>query len=227
VPARIDLQAVPSHAAVGASPIWCRWSPCRPPGSRRFLRPGYRPGCSRRSNRQPAISIDRHELILMPGCLAPCHDRFDLREDNRPDFRPAILTLLPQGHRMLSHTEAGPVSVVIKLDKIFAPPKEHRVARVQQGIYSVQQYLRPSINWAYRGLAPIERAGQLGHLADPEKPTRSFARSRGKRRIFLLFRGRRHMGSSGRSGGIPCDSMTMEAGTPSRGFQSNSEIVAI
>jgi hypothetical protein len=165
---------------------------------------------------QPAVSNDGHKLILMPACLAPRHDRFDLREDDRPDFRPAIFALLPQGPRMLALTEARPVSVVIKLDKVFAPPQEHRVARVQQGIYSVQQYLRPSINRAYRGLAPIERTGQIGHLADPEKFTRSSVHSGGKRSIVFLFRGHRHTGSFGRSGGVPRKSMSIEPGTPSR-----------
>jgi hypothetical protein len=106
------------------SPIWYPWSPCRPPACRRS-------SPVRGVDRtvavgpidvfQPAISIDGHELILMPACLAPRHHRFDLRVDDRPDFRPAILTLLPQGRRMLALAEAGPVSVVIKLDKVFAP----------------------------------------------------------------------------------------------------------
>src|SRR5208283_4796964 len=134
---------------------------------------------------QPAISIDWNQLILMPACLAPRHDRLDLRKDDRPDFRPAFPPLLPQGCRMLSFTEAEPVSVVIKLDKVFAPPQEHGVARVQQGIHKAQQDLRPTINRANWSLAPIEHASQIGHLADPEELICSSALDLGERGILL------------------------------------------
>ena len=76
----------------------------------------------------PAVSMDGHELVLVPARFASGHNRVNLRKDDRPDLGPALLALLPQGRRMLALAETWPVGVVIKLDQVCAPPQKHRVA---------------------------------------------------------------------------------------------------
>jgi hypothetical protein len=61
----------------------------------------------------------------MPVGLTARHHRVDLGPDNEPYFLPAFSARLTERARMLVFTNAGAVSVVIKLDKIVAPPEKH------------------------------------------------------------------------------------------------------
>jgi hypothetical protein len=104
----------------------------------------------------------------VPGCLTAGHDGFDLRSDDRPDFGPALDAILSQRERMLVGSEAGAIVIVVELDEVFAPPEKHRLPGGQHGVDGDDQRLRPLLDGADGGLAPVERASEIGHLAGAE-----------------------------------------------------------
>jgi hypothetical protein len=72
---------------------------------------------------------------------------------------------LSDGAGMLVGTNAGAVSVVVELDEIGSPPKEHGMTRREHGVDGDQQYFGPLLDGADGGGTPIEVADELGHFA--------------------------------------------------------------
>ncbi len=117
---------------------------------------------------QLSVADDGDELILVPACLTAGHDGFDLGSDDWPYLGPALDAILSQRARMFVGPEAGAIGVVIELDEVFAPPEKHWVPGGEHGVDGDEQRFGPLLDWADRGLAPIERASEIGHLAGAE-----------------------------------------------------------
>ena len=69
---------------------------------------------------------------------------------------------------MLVGAEAGAIGVVIELDEFLAPPEKHGVPGGKHGVDSDEQRFGPLVDGADRGLAPVEGASEIGHLAGAE-----------------------------------------------------------
>src|SRR6202011_2761908 len=105
-----------------------------------------------------SVADDGDELILVPGCLTFGHDGCDLGSDDGPNLWPAVAAILSEGCGMLVAPEAGAIGVVIELDEFFAPPEKHWMAGGEHGVDGNEQCLRPVLDGADRGLAPVEGA---------------------------------------------------------------------
>lgn len=80
----------------------------------------------------PTVARYRHELVDVPSGAVAGHDGFNLRTDDVPNLRPAIITALAQRTRMTFRPHGLPVRVVIKLNQFRPPPDEHRVLAGEQ-----------------------------------------------------------------------------------------------
>ena len=112
-----------------------------------------------------AVAIDGDELVFVPAGLTAGHDRFDLRADDGPNLGPALFSTLAESAGVLVLADAGTVSIVIKLDVLFAPPEEHGMAGAEDGVDGGDEGLRPLLDGTDRGHAPVVGAGEVRHLA--------------------------------------------------------------
>ena len=111
-----------------------------------------------------AVAIDGDELVLVPAGFAAGEDRFDLGADNGPNLGPALFSALAESAGVLVLSDAGTVSIVIKLDVLFAPPEEHGMAGTEDGVDGGDEGLRPLLDGTDRGNAPVVGAGEVRHL---------------------------------------------------------------
>ena len=78
---------------------------------------------------QFSVSIDRNKLVRVPRRAPLAHHRLNLRTDDGPDFRPTFNSWLSDGGWVFISSKAGPIAVVIKLNKFGTPPQKHGVTR--------------------------------------------------------------------------------------------------
>ena len=123
---------------------------------------------------EPAVTRDRHQLVLMPGGAAAAHHLFDLGTDDGPDFGPAVAAALAERARVPLRTHGLAVGVVIELDQLRTPPDEHRVVGVEQDAHRRSQALRPGFRRPDRGRGPVVRARQCAHLPAAGEKIRIF-----------------------------------------------------
>src|SRR5262245_33380956 len=107
------------------------------------------------------VAQDGHELIFVPDGRPPLQYVVDLRRNDGPNLLPAVSTSLPHRRRMLAATEARQIRVVVELDELGAPPKEHRVPRMQNGAHQRLKAAGPILRGTERRPAPIDRANEL------------------------------------------------------------------
>src|ERR1700722_1296776 len=79
----------------------------------------------------PAMTGDRHKLVLVPSRAAPLHDLVNLRADDVPDFRPNLASGTTQGTGVSLRANRLAIGVVIEASAVLSPPDVHGMAGIQ------------------------------------------------------------------------------------------------
>jgi hypothetical protein len=115
---------------------------------------------------QSSIPLDRQILILMPRRFTAAHYLFDLRSDSGPDLEPEVRCAGAERPGVSpAAAEAGAVCVVVELNAVGSPEKEHRVAVLKHDSDGGAGTLWPRLDRAERGSCPVILPAQLAHFA--------------------------------------------------------------
>ena len=94
---------------------------------------------------QVAVALHQELEVGGPGRIAGRHHVAVERPADVPDLGPALVAALAHRTRML-RSEEGPVTIVVKLHDLRAPPDRHRETRGQTDAETRAQALRPGVD---------------------------------------------------------------------------------